>query len=305
MNITLDANSQGDIRSCLGEETAGKNKGKTCYALLPVTDVASDGENYVSPKRIALNLLSLIVPQADHKVDEYFLRYVETHRRPRVSAPNITADQIAEIIKRFVDNALRFFDVTENISRNIDIVRYFTAMFLRFPHRAEAELSFDNLFNKPNEALKESEISEGRVSSFNYERSRSVPDTWPPTPTAMPRADALVAHSFLLYCDFTDPVTSGTIRESIEYTLDRYSSCRRLKQFGVRFFPKSNAYTDYRIRNSDTFFRGMVKAKNEDDCVGRNVNKVEERIDGKEGKVCERREPTLHHPVTGPTSFCH
>nr|KAF7420248.1 hypothetical protein H0235_010545 [Vespula pensylvanica] len=100
MNITLDANSQGDIRSCLGEETEGKNKGKTCYALLPVTDVASDGENYVSPKRIALNLLSLIVPQADHKVDEYFLRYVETHRRPRVSAPNITADQIAEIIKR-------------------------------------------------------------------------------------------------------------------------------------------------------------------------------------------------------------
>ncbi|KAF7403601.1 hypothetical protein HZH68_006395 [Vespula germanica] len=160
MNITLDANSQGDIRSCLGEETAGKNKGKTCYALLPVTDVASDGENYVSPKRIALNLLSLIVPQADHKVDEYFLRYVETHRRPRVSAPNITANQIAEIIKRVKGN-------------------------------------------------------------------------------------------------------------------------------------------------SDTFFRGMVKAKNEDDCVGRNVNKVEERIDGKEGKVCERREPTLHHPVTGPTSFCH
>lgn len=87
-----------------------------------MTDVASDGENYVSPKRIALNLLSLIVPQADHKVDEYFLRYVETHRRPRVSAPNITADQIAEIIKRFVDNALRFFDVTENISRSNRVI---------------------------------------------------------------------------------------------------------------------------------------------------------------------------------------
>lgn len=81
-----------------------------------MTDVASDGENYVSPKRIALNLLSLIVPQADHKVDEYFLRYVETHRRPRVSAPNVTADRIGEIIQRLLDNASHLRRVTLNIS---------------------------------------------------------------------------------------------------------------------------------------------------------------------------------------------
>ncbi|KAL2714941.1 hypothetical protein V1478_014639 [Vespula squamosa] len=251
-----------------------KGKRVTLY-YLELTDVASDGENYVSPKRIALNLLSLIVPQADHKVDEYFLRYVETHRRPRVSAPNITADQIGEIIKRFVDNALRFRRYREYIENYVST----------FSLRSRSLLLSDNLFNKLNEALKESEISEGRVSSFNYERSRSdddrlekFPTPGPQRPRLMPRADALVAYSFLLYCDFTDPVTSGTTLKSIKDTVKG---------------------------NSDTFFRGTVKAKNEDDCVGRNVNKVEKRIDGKEGKVCERREPMLHHPVTGPTSFCH